>query len=222
VRVAICDDHLTFGDALQAVLADRGHEVVARSGSPYDNAGFAGSDAIVLDLGFPGVDGCEAVDAVRHAAPAAAIVVLTGSADLNLIERAFDHGAKGAVLKSEGIDELESVLTKVGAPGGELGRETSGAKVRSREVQALRKRRQAGGPGPDLTDREREVLEKLTSGSTTAEIAESMGVRISTVRTHVQHLLAKFGAHSRLELVASAKRLRIGVLPGPNSSAALH
>jgi DNA-binding CsgD family transcriptional regulator len=60
----------------------------------------------------------------------------------------------------------------------------------------------------------------MANGLTTAQIAASHGVEVATVRTHVQHLLGKFGAHSRLELVAAAMRLGIG-RPGDDPDAAL-
>ena len=212
MRVAVCDDHLTFAEALQAVLGDRGHHVVGWSNNPYDSGKFsrAGVDVMLVDLGFPGLDTCEAIDAVRNDHPSTPIVVLTANADLNLIEQAFEHGADGAVLKIEGIDELESVLSKVHiAAKARRAARHDGPRVRSQQVQALKKQRR-DKLGPDLTDREQEVLQRLTSGSTTRAIAESMGVEISTVRTHVQHLLSKFGAHSRLELVAFARRKGLG------------
>jgi two-component system, NarL family, nitrate/nitrite response regulator NarL len=208
MRVAICDDHRTFGEALATLLNGRGHEVVGHTISPQDaELARFGADVILVDLSFPGVEGCEAVATVRKAAPSVPIVVLTANPDWNLLEEALEKGADGVVLKTEGIDELESVLLKVAskhAPGG-LGGQS--ARVRSRLVQAQAKRHRQRGPRLDLTKRELEVLEGLAAGLATAELAQSMGVQIATVRTHVQHLLAKFGAHSRVEMVASAIRM---------------
>jgi two-component system nitrate/nitrite response regulator NarL len=221
MRVAICDDHLTFVDALETLLSNRGHEVVCRSSSPYDGAelGRPGVDVLVLDLDFPGIEGCEAVDMVRTAAPSLPIVVLTAVPDRNLIEQAFDHGADGAVLKTEGIVELESVLSKVVATTAGAGRSDRGPRVRSRQVQALTESGQGRGARVHLTDRELETLAGLASGHTTAEIAASMGIQMVTVRTHVQHLLAKFGAHSRVEVVAAAIRMGLVGSPGRHGGA---
>jgi DNA-binding NarL/FixJ family response regulator len=207
MKLAICDDHLTFGEALEAALSDRGHHVVTRSTTPYDAASFDSSDAVVLDLGFPGVKGCDAVSLVRSAVPQVPIVVMTAGADRALIERALDNGADGAVLKTERIDELESVLETVVAATDGANRRKTRSRVRSRQVQALATRRLGPGYGTNLTDRELEVLEHLSAGASTPDIAKAMGVQISTIRTHVQHLLTKFGVHSRLELVAAAKRV---------------
>lgn len=208
MKLALCDDHVTFGEALQTLLNSRGHEVVGWSSSPHIDVDLprTGVDVIVVDLHFPGVKGCEAVDIVRQAAPAVPIVVLTADADRDLLEQAFDHGANGAVLKTEGINELESVLAKVEGAN-RNGQLDSARRVRSRQVQALPRQARRGGSGLYLTNRELEVIQMLKKGDTTAEIAKSMGVEISTIRTHIQHLLAKFGAHSRLELVASAMRM---------------
>ncbi|HYA68062.1 MAG TPA: response regulator transcription factor [Acidimicrobiales bacterium] len=208
MNLAICDDHLTFIESLELLLGNRGHRVVGRSNSPHDSADLSSAevDAIIVDLQFPGIGGSDAVGIIRDTVSSIPIVVLTASSDLKVIEQAFDRGANGAVLKTEGIDELEAVLLKVEAANSGPSRADLDRKVRSRQVQAMTKRRPSRGRGPHLTERELEVLEGLVGGRTTAEIAKSIGVEISTVRTYVQHLLAKFGAHSRLELVASARR----------------
>ncbi len=208
MNLAICDDHQTFIESLQALLGDRGHHVIGWSKSPHDVATLSPPEveAIIVDLQFPGIGGSEAVGIIRDTGTTVPIVVLTATPDLHVIEQAFDRGANGAVLKTEGIAELEAVLLKVEATARGPRPSAQSPKVRSRQVQAIKRRRQKPGSGPILTDREFEVLEGLLGGVTTGDIAESMGVEISTVRTHVQHLLAKFGAHSRLELVATARR----------------
>jgi two-component system, NarL family, nitrate/nitrite response regulator NarL len=206
MRIALCDDHLTFSESVADLLSSRGHEVVRRTSAPHGAVG-AGVDVCVVDLHFPGVDGCDAVDIVRREAPEVPIVVLTARLDRDLLERALDHGASGAVLKTEGVAELESVLLRVAAASEHP---EARPRIRSRQVQTLTKRRRGSGTRPRLTPREDEVLQGIADGLTTAQIAASLGVEVATVRTHVQHLLGKFGAHSRLELVAWAMRLGVG------------
>jgi two-component system, NarL family, nitrate/nitrite response regulator NarL len=207
MNIVICDDHTTFSEALQEAWRSRGHHV-ARAGSPREVAALDEVDVVVLDLGFPGLAECEAVEIVRTLLPTVPVVVLTGRVDGGLIGRAFELGAKGAVLKQEPLDELESVIERVvSTPLAASGQRLA---VCSRQVRALRRGREAGHPGGALTARERQVLEHLSAGWSTPQIAETMGVRISTVRTHVQHLLTKFGVHSRLELVASARKTKTG------------
>ncbi len=208
MNLAICDDHQTFIESLQSLLGDRGHRVIGWSKSPHDTVALTspGVEIIIIDLQYPGIGGSEAIEIVRANVSSIPIVILTASLDIEVIEQAFEAGANGAVLKTEGIEELEAVLLKVEAAVSGASRPDSDLKVRSRQVQAMRKRRPRRKPGPRMTDRESEVLEGLVSGRSTAEIARSMGVEISTVRTHVQHLLVKFDAHSRLELVASVRR----------------
>jgi len=215
MNLAICDDHLTFIESLQTLLAGRGHNVVGWSTNPHDASALSppGIDAIIVDLHFPGIAGSDAVGIIRGAVSLTPIVILTATSDPDVIEQAFEQGADGAVLKTEGIDELEAVLLKVGAVPAGSARADRDPKVRSRRVRSMAKRSQKRGPGPRLTNRELEVLEALAAGRTTAEIAQSMGVRISTVRTHVQHLLSKCGAHSRLALVAYAQRTKLAGSP---------
>lgn len=209
MRIAICDDHLTFSEAMQTAWRKRGHQL-AQASSPYEVGHFDGCDVVLLDLGFPGVEGSEAVEIVRKILPAVPLVVFTGRSDIGLIEQALESGADGAVLKQEPLDELESVLARVVTASASKGPRTPRTAVCSRQVRALGRPRRTRGPGGDLTGRESEVLDRLAAGWSTVQIAEMMGVQISTVRTHVQHLLTKFGVHSRLELVASARRTKAG------------
>ena len=207
MKVALCEDHLTFSEALEGLLTGLGHQVVRRTTTPRGAVG-PDADVCVVDLHFPGIEGCEAVDIVRQEAPTIPIVVLTARRDSELIEQAFVHGANGAVLKTEGIVELESVLRQVVEMGDLSDSPRPHRRVRSRQVQVLARRRDGTRTLPHLTRREEEVLRALVEGRTTAEIATSLGVEVTTLRTHVQHLLSKFGAHSRVELVAAAIRTR--------------
>ena len=186
MRVAICDDHLTFSEALEGLLSARGHEVVRRAPAPDRPDLGDGVDVCVLDLQFPGVNGCDAVEVVRAGAPTTPIVVLT-------------------CRERNRRRSLESVLAQVV----EARASNDRRRFRSRQVQALEKRSR-GGRAVALTPREAEILRALADGMTTAEMARTLGIEVATVRTHVQHLFGKFGAHSRLELVAAAIRMGIG------------
>jgi two-component system nitrate/nitrite response regulator NarL len=207
MKIALCEDHVTFSEALEGLLTGLGHKVVGRTTTPRGAVG-PDADVCVVDLHFPGIEGCDAVDIVRQEAPTVPIVVLTARRDRELIEQAFDRGANGAVLKTEGIAELESVLRRVVEAGARGDARRSRPRVRSRQVQALTARGDRSRTLPHLTRREDEVLRGLVEGKTTAQIATSLGVEITTLRTHVQHILSKFGAHSRVELVATAMRTR--------------
>jgi two-component system, NarL family, nitrate/nitrite response regulator NarL len=208
MRVAICDDHRTFTEALCMLLQSKGHDVVAVASRPDEEAlTCSGAETILVDLSYPGVVGADAVAIVRERAPDPAIVVLTAHPEPDLLERVQAAGADGVVMKTDGVDELEAVLAKIT----EARRDSEATElrrfVRSRHASAALKRAPSREPTTELTPRELELLEALAAGTSTTAVAGSMGIGVATVRTHVQHVLLKLGAHSRIEAVATAKRL---------------
>lgn len=203
MRVLVCDDHRLLVDCLSAVFTAKGHEVEHAS-SPADAAAFlTGSpvDVCVLDLGFPEMEGAEAVAHVRKAHPAVPIVIFTGTSDPEVLQQARDHGADGYVSKDDSVTRLVGVVEQVFRPGPA----PAWAPARADRPEA----------SPHfLTPRERQTLEGLVQGYNTTELARWMGVRQSTVSTHVQTVLTKLGVHSRLEAVARAVSERIVVHQG--------
>ena len=112
-------------------------------------------------------------------------------------------GVRGVAMKGDDFGEFVRVLTEAVASRG-----SSRAQVLSASARAALRRGEgaAAGPAQFLTDRERETLARLVRGESTADMAEAMGVRVSTARTHIDSVLSKLGAHSRLEAVAYAVR----------------
>ena len=213
MKLIACDRHLIFSDALSTMLGRRGHHVTARVCSPEDGlrlAERADVDVWFTEIDFPGQS--NPVGRLRAALPEMPIVIFTEVSDRHDLRAAVRAGADGIVLKSEGIEEVERVLRKVAGPG--MSR-TSGQAVWSPGARAAVARSSAPrtlettGLG-SLTAREVEVLQRLTSGDSTESIASGMGVGISTVRTHLQHLYSKLDVHSRIELVSAGARLTGG------------
>jgi two-component system, NarL family, nitrate/nitrite response regulator NarL len=205
MRIAICDDHRTFGEAVGNLLEDRGHRVVAHATTPYEfTVGESEPDVVLVDLDFPDVDYGDSVAILRSALPETGIVVLTAMADTVLLDHALSRGADGLALKTDGIDEIESVLTKV-LEAKDSSHESPGNPIRSRKIRAMRQTRSAARL-PSVTARELDVLNGLAAGRTTADLSTRLGVAEVTVRTHIQRLFTKFNVHSRVEVVAAAIR----------------
>ena len=130
------------------------------------------------------------------------------------LEIAIAAGAHGAALKTDDFVEFMRVLNGACA---RVARRSAGGAVLSLSAQAARRIRSGPGYPPlaeSLTPREREVLARLVRGESTTGMARSMGVRLSTTRTHVDSILIKLGVHSRLEAVAYAVKEGIIVVPG--------
>lgn len=199
MQLLIYDDELLFSEALSSLLTSRGHQVAAgdfRQPSEDDQW-----DVCLANIRPPASEAAQLIQKIKLNAPYVPVVALSGEADLDVVSAALAAGADGVCLKIDGIDEIESVLTRAAS------RQRSGSEpVWSRSATSLVRRTPPRPRGAALTAKERAVLELLTEGASTAKIAAELGIGEATARTHLQHLFNKFGVHSRLALVASAVR----------------
>jgi two-component system nitrate/nitrite response regulator NarL len=210
LRVVIADAHLIFAAALESLLNRSGHDVVGCV-ADLDAAGELTrreqADACVLDIGIAASSRPGALQAAMADSPKTAFVVLADSPDSSGLAATLAAGVHGAALKTDDFVEVLRVLTGAAT---RLTRRTAGGVVLSLSAQAAHRpvRRSARYPALDhlLTPREREVLSRLVYGESTTSMARSMGVRLSTLRTHVDSVFIKLGVHSRLEAVAYAVR----------------
>ena len=206
MRIVIADTHRVFASALAALLRRSGHEVVG-----YATALEAANEIItreqadvcVLDADLP--SGADGIGLAMAASPGTAFVVLADSPESAGLHRALSGKVHGAALKSDDFVEVQRVLTGACA---RAARHQAGGTALSLAAQAARRATRNGLRYPhlieSLTPREREVLAFLVRGESTSAMARSMGVRLSTTRTHIDSLLIKLGVHSRLEAVAFA------------------
>jgi DNA-binding NarL/FixJ family response regulator len=158
-----------------------------------------------MDLNMPTVDGVEATRRLVEAGARARVVVLTTYADDDWVFRALQAGARGFLTKDAGAEEIQQAITTVAAGQAQLD-----PSVQRRLLEALASGARLGvGSAPvddGLTAREAEVLVEIAQGHSNAEIATRLFVSEATVKTHVNHLLAKTGCRDRAALVAYAYR----------------
>jgi len=210
MQIIICDEHLMFSEALSSLLAKRGHRVLARISRPDEAAELSDlddADVFLTELEFAGYEGSAAVRHLRALSPGLPIVVFTANHDMDLLHEALAQGADGVALKTEGIDEVERLLRRVCAlPFKNVHGRTGPDKAWSQRARATMQRQSNRLGTQALTQKEQEVMSRLARGESTAAVAAGLGVSVSTVRTHLQHLYVKLDVHSRLELVAYAVR----------------
>jgi DNA-binding NarL/FixJ family response regulator len=209
VTVLVADDQKVVRDGLALMLGLLdGITVVGTAIDGADalrQAGLADPDIILMDLNMPGVDGIEATARLVATGSRARVVVLTTYADDSSVFRALQAGARGYLTKDAGAEEIQQAILTVAAGEAQLD-----PSVQRRLVEALA----AGAPygvvpaPPDsgLTGREEDVLREIAQGLSNAEIASRLHVSEATVKTHVNHLLAKTGCRDRAALVAYAFR----------------
>ena len=199
---------MMFADALARVLARDSHHVAARVCTPTEGLRLVGHNEV--DAWLVEIDSAEddAIATLRAAMPNMPLVVVTHIEDRTELRRAVSQGADGVVIKTDSVVELLRVVSRAIGNRHELtGRATWSATAKVSVSRAST----AGSieiPGVgSVTAKELEVMARLTSGESTEAIAAGMGVGISTVRTHLQHLYSKLDVHSRLELVSVGARL---------------
>ncbi len=210
MRVVIADAHRIFAAALESLLKRSGHDVVgcvAGLDAAAELISREQTDACVLDVALAASSSSGALLETMAGSPRTAFVVLADSRDSSGFAAALAAGVHGAALKTDDFVEVLRVLTGAVA---RLTRRPAGGVVLSLSAQAAHRpaRHSTRYPALDhlLTPREREVLARLVYGESTTNMARSMGVRLSTLRTHIDSVLIKLGVHSRLEAVAYAVR----------------
>ncbi|MDQ2722597.1 MAG: response regulator transcription factor [Actinomycetota bacterium] len=200
MKTVLCDDHRLFAEAFAAVLAASGHTVAAVADTVSGGVGAVCEhqpDLAVFDMGFPVSNGIEALAQIRQRAPGIAVVFLSGSSDPRSAANAIHHGARAYLDKGQNARTILHSLERLhrGEAVVSCG-SRSGCTSPDRQADDVRRL------AAFLAPREREVLIELVAGRSTDEIASRLNISRSTTRTHVQGLLSKLGASSRLEAAA--------------------
>jgi DNA-binding NarL/FixJ family response regulator len=210
-RVVIADDHLLTRAGLRAVLADDSDfEVVGEASSGAQAVALCRAlrpDLVLMDLRMPGMDGLQATRLLKETLPRTAVLILSMLEDDGLALEALKAGAAGYVLKNACEAELRGAMHD--ALAGKLLVDRSLVRdVLWRVASDLPAPPPAAPVAQDgLSIRERQVLDLLTSGCTNRQIAERLVISSSTVKVHVEHILAKLGVGDRTQAAVRAIQL---------------
>lgn len=203
--IVLTDGHLVLLDALSSALRQLGYRVLATASTYRDALESIKSlrpDLWVLEWQLCDQQSLAATDDLTLASPRTKIVVLSADSDPNTIRQALDRGVTAYVHKSRGVAALSEVLQRVmSGENAVVERPPVPASPRTNAESADLIRL-----ANYLTQRELECLRLLAAGRDTTSMARQMGVSRTTVRTHVQSVLTKLGAHSRLEAASLAVR----------------
>jgi DNA-binding NarL/FixJ family response regulator len=211
IRVLIADDHASYRSGLAAVLATAPDLLVVGQAADGDEAVRAAArvqpDVVLMDLTMPGTDGIAATRRIAEAAPHIAVLVLSMDAGDESILAALRAGARGYVLKGSRRAELLRAIRSVVA-----GEAILGAGVAGRLVGLLDGVPSAPSAGrfPELTAREREILDLIAAGRSNAEITSHLVLSPKTVRNHVSSVFAKLGVRSRAEAIVRGREAGLG------------
>ncbi len=212
IRLLIADDHTLVRQGLSALLsavpdlnlvgeAATGDEVVAQAAELQP-------DVILMDIQMPGLNGLEATRRILQSQPAIGIIVVTMLEDDNSVFAAMRAGARGYILK--GADKSEVVKTIRAVAQGEalfgpaiaqrLVDFFAGLEVASAQPQVF----------PELTAREREVLDLIAQGQNNAAIADQLSLSPKTIGNHISNIFNKLQVADRAQAVIKAREAGLG------------
>jgi two-component system, NarL family, nitrate/nitrite response regulator NarL len=203
MRLVLCDENRILCEALAAGLKARGHQVVAIATSADEGVRAVAAhqpDGCMLDLRFHGSpDGLVAARVIRKHHPGAKVLVLSAVTEPATVTRALEAGVAGFLRKDQDVGHIADALDVVAKGGLVIDETPRWARNRTAAMPGER-------PVRELTARETEVLHRIVSGQNTAQMVREMDITTSTLQTYVKNVLAKLGAHSRLEAAALARR----------------
>ncbi|MFE2215100.1 response regulator [Streptomyces canus] len=213
INVVLVDDHPLFRFGLRAALESAGDIAVIGEAAGVEEAVRltlqAGPDVVLMDLelGEPGASGIEATRRLSAEAPEVAVLVLTMSKDDDHLLAAVRAGARGYLVKGAGREEVLHAVRTAAAGGAVFG-----AGVAARITQLVTGAGTARNPEvlPQLTSRERQVLDLVARGLANHRIAAELGLSEKTVRNHVSRIFDKLHVTCRAEAVVRARDAGLG------------
>jgi DNA-binding NarL/FixJ family response regulator len=216
IHVLIADDHTLFRAGLHALLnlfpdiqvvgeASSGEEAITKAEALQP-------DIILMDLqmpgvnNMPGVNGIEATRRIVHTSPNIAIIVVTMFEDDDSVFSAMRAGARGYILKEADEEEVLRAIRAVAR-----GEAIFGPAIARRLVHFFSKPGLLSNPVfPELTEREREILDLIARGENNAEIAQRLVLSPHTVRNHISNIFSKLQVADRAEAIILARDAGLG------------
>lgn len=215
IRILIVDDHILFRDGLR-VLIDTALdcELVGETttGEAAVNLAYdLQPDVILMDVKMPGMDGIQAARQIVQNSPHIGILVLTMLEDDNSIFSAMRAGARGYLLKGASHDEVLRAIRVVAG-----GQAIFSAPIAARMIDFFNTMDQSKVPDvfPELTNREREVLNLIAQGYNNPKIAKELVISLKTVSNHISNILSKLQVADRAQAIVKARKAGLGSEPG--------
>jgi DNA-binding NarL/FixJ family response regulator len=214
ITVVIADDHPVVRNGLRALVDSLPGMTVVGEATDGESAvretQLLRPDVVVMDVRMPGTDGLEATRRITMAVPGTAVLVLTMYEDDDTVFAAMRAGARGYLLKGAEQGEIDRALRATAA-----GEAIFGPGVAARVLGYFAAPRPAEVPFPDLTPREREILDRVAAGERNGVVARALGLAPKTVGNHLSSIFTKLAVADRAEAIARAREGGFGRRPGP-------
>jgi DNA-binding NarL/FixJ family response regulator len=213
IRLLIADDHALFREGLRALLgATPDLQVVGEAAdgeAALAQAAALAPDVILMDIHMPGLNGIEATRRLLAQQPGLGVIMVTMLEDDASLFAAMRAGARGYVLKGAHHDDILQAIRAVAG-----GQAVFGPGVAARLIglfQNLGANAPATGEAlPELSDREREVLQLMAQGAGNKEIAAKLVISLKTVSNHITSIFSKLQVVDRAEAIQRARAAGLG------------
>ncbi len=211
IRLLVADDHTLFREGLLALFATQPElEVVGEAASGAEAVSQALAllpDVVLMDIRMPGMSGIEATRHIVQAQPAVGVIMLTMLEDDDSVFAAMRAGARGYILK--GADKAEVLRTLQAVA---LGEALFGPGIARRLMAFLGTSGTLAPPAafPQLTEREREVLDLIAQGLANPEIAQRLSLSPKTVGNHISNIFDKLQVADRAKAILRARDAGLG------------
>jgi DNA-binding NarL/FixJ family response regulator len=212
LRVVIADDHPAFRRGLAAMLESAASlEVIGEAGDgeeAVERTLELVPDVVLMDVKMPGRNGIDATRQIVARNPAVAVLVLTMYEDDDSVFAAMRAGARGYLLKGAEQDDVLRAISAVAA-----GEAIFGPAIAERLMAYFAAGSVAAHPFPELTERERDVVELIARGKSNAAIAAELSLTLKTVQNHVSNVFTKLRVTDRSGAVIKAREAGLGREP---------
>jgi DNA-binding NarL/FixJ family response regulator len=205
-RIVVADDHDLARAGVRGLLSgERGLEVVGEAANGREALAVCRRtrpDLVLMDVRMPDMDGLSVTRAIKHESPTTSVILFTMYENADYLIDALKAGAAGYLLKGASRREIVTTVRTV----------LAGESVLHPELVLELLRQMSGetrgtADGGNLTRRERDVLGLIALGQTNREIAVTLNLTVSTVKTHVEHVIGKLGVSDRTQAAVRAMEL---------------
>lgn len=211
IRILIADDHRLFREGLSALLGSIPDTVVVGEAASGDEALIQAEnlqpDVILMDIQMSGMNGIESTRQIVRLSPHIGVIIVTMFEDDDSVFAAMRAGARGYVLKGADQEEILKVIRAVAAGEAHFGPEIARRLMR---YFSPPRHTDVETAFPQLTAREREVLELIAQGKNNQDIADGLYLSSKTVRNHISNVFAKLQVADRAQAIIRAREAGLG------------